>query len=102
MGGVEKMASQSVGEKEQPLLEGDITEQMVSFDRMEVSASNFIGAAHDTVFSTLSTYWRIAAKTFAKACGVAIGWSWSVVLMSMLSASFGLFLAWCWNETAAT
>ena len=83
--GVEKMASQSVGEKEQPLLEGDITEQMVSFDRMEVSASNFVGAAHDTVFSTLSTYWRIAAKTFAKACGVAIGWSWSVAIQTSFS-----------------
>jgi hypothetical protein len=60
---------------------------MVSFERFEMNATDFVGAARNAVFSSLSTYWRIAAKTFAKACGVAIGWSWSIAIQTSFSES---------------
>ena len=36
--------------------------------------------AGETVLQQISTYWEVAAKTFAKACGVAVGWLWSIAL----------------------
>lgn len=80
-------------DKRAPLLEeekGNITEQFVTFDAFQVDASTVAGSDFGVdiskmVFSTLSTYWRIAAKTTAKACGVAIGWSWAAAIQTAFS-----------------